>query len=78
MVKRKDSGGLGIRTMHEMNIAFLTKLGWQITREVTSLWSQVLLGKYMDNQRTPERLGVSLADHQSNEMAHPSGWLGKT
>lgn len=47
VTKRKEDGGLGIRGMHEMNLAFLAKLGWRLMNNDSSLWAQLLCGKYM-------------------------------
>lgn len=33
VMKDKDGGGLGIRRLREMNIAFLVKLGWRLITE---------------------------------------------
>ena len=42
----KVEGGLGIRTAREMNMALISKLGWRLLKERTSLWSCVLRHKY--------------------------------
>lgn len=46
LCKPKDVGGLGIRNLQLMNDAFLSKILWRMHVEPTSLWAQVLLGKY--------------------------------
>lgn len=43
----KYAGRLGIKSVRDMNLAFLTKLGWRILDEENALWVQVLKGKYM-------------------------------
>lgn len=42
-------GGLGIRKLHHMNLAFMTKLGWRLMEEKDSLWAQVLKCKHTHN-----------------------------
>ena len=48
--KSKREGGLGIKSMRQVNSAFLAKLGWRVLAEPTSLWSRVLRAKYCDNR----------------------------
>lgn len=38
VVKKKECGGLGLRFLHEMNLAFLAKLGWRMLHEENKLW----------------------------------------
>ena len=45
LIKTKEVGGLGFRTMRETNAAFLTKLGWRLLMEKDKLWSLVLQAK---------------------------------
>lgn len=47
VIKSKGNGGLGMRGMHDMNIALLAKLGWRPIHENQSLWSKVIREKYM-------------------------------
>ncbi|XP_075508178.1 uncharacterized protein LOC142545090 [Primulina tabacum] len=47
VTKPKSMGGLGIRRMQQMNLAFMTKLGWRLMNDKNSLWAQVLKEKYM-------------------------------
>lgn len=49
VTKKKEHGGIGIKRMHDMNLAFLAKLGWRLLNESSSLWVRVLWGKYMRN-----------------------------
>ncbi|XP_074301095.1 uncharacterized protein LOC141632448 [Silene latifolia] len=48
--KPKSCGGLGIISARQANAAFLTKLGWRVISEPTSLWSRVLRAKYCNNR----------------------------
>lgn len=47
--KPKSSGGLGLRNLSQMNLAFMMKLGWRLMEDKGSLWTKVLQGKYMCN-----------------------------
>lgn len=42
----QEVGGLGIRRLARMNIAFLVKLGWSMLTEPDKLWARVLWAKY--------------------------------
>ena len=48
--KSKREGGLGIKSMRQVNAAFLAKLGWRVLAEPTALWSRMLRAKYCDNR----------------------------
>lgn len=43
----KENGGLGLRSLHHMNLAFLAKIGWRMMTEKESLWVRVLNLKYV-------------------------------
>lgn len=43
----KERGGLGLRNLYHMNLAFLAKVGWRMLHEEDSLWVQMLRGKYV-------------------------------
>ncbi|XP_031126953.1 uncharacterized protein LOC116029190 [Ipomoea triloba] len=47
--KPRDEGGLGLRRARDFNMAFLTKLGWQMLTNETKLWVQVMKEKYGSN-----------------------------
>ncbi|XP_019166605.1 PREDICTED: uncharacterized protein LOC109162339 [Ipomoea nil] len=47
ITKPKEQGGIGLRRLKGMNLAFLTKLGWRLHTEKGSRWTKVILGKYM-------------------------------
>lgn len=38
-----------MRNLTQMNSAHMMKLGWRVMEEKISLWTKVLLGKYMGN-----------------------------
>lgn len=44
-VSRSD-GGLGIRSMGDMNLALVGKLGWRFIIDDDALWAKVLRSKY--------------------------------
>ncbi|XP_019167321.1 PREDICTED: uncharacterized protein LOC109163057 [Ipomoea nil] len=41
VTRSKTHGGLGIRKLDRMNLAFLAKLGWRLLQDEESLWSRV-------------------------------------
>ena len=43
VTRRKDHGGLGIRTVDSMNLAFLAKLGWRLISEKRVIFGLGLL-----------------------------------
>ena len=49
VVKSKNEGGLGIKSLHQMNLAFLAKLCWKMLKEKESLWVRVVSQKYIHN-----------------------------
>lgn len=42
----KPEGGLGIRAAADMNKALISKVGWRLLNDGTSLWARVLKSKY--------------------------------
>ncbi|XP_019200239.1 PREDICTED: uncharacterized protein LOC109193862 [Ipomoea nil] len=44
--KRKGDGGLGIRSLQDVNMAFVAKLCWRMRVEHDSMWTRVLSTKY--------------------------------
>jgi hypothetical protein len=46
MTKPKKCGGMGFRTLHDVNVACLMKLGWSLMINEQSLWGDVMKGKY--------------------------------
>ena len=47
MTKGKDIGGLGIRSMQKMNLAFMAKFRWRLLSTKNELWAQILHSKYV-------------------------------
>jgi hypothetical protein len=45
----KALGGLGIRKMREVNLALISKLGWQLLNNSDTLWVSQLQGKYLNS-----------------------------
>ena len=39
MTKGEDMGGLGIRVIQNMNLAFMAKLGWRLLSAKNELWA---------------------------------------
>ncbi|KAL4286762.1 hypothetical protein AHAS_Ahas19G0118600 [Arachis hypogaea] len=48
----KEAGGLGLRKLDVMNMAFLAKLCWGMITESSSLWTKVLWYKYNSGDQT--------------------------
>jgi len=46
ITREKMQGGLGIRSMRQLNSAYLMKLGWRLTTEPSALWARILKEKY--------------------------------
>jgi len=46
VIKDKEAGGLGIRSMRQLNSAFLMKLGWRLKTEPATIWTRLLKEKY--------------------------------
>lgn len=42
----KDFGGLGYRYFHNLNLALLSKLGWNLATQTDKIWFSILLSKY--------------------------------
>ena len=50
IIRNKNGGGLGLRSVRQTNAAFLAKLNWRVLTEMDKLWSQILCAKYCNNQ----------------------------
>lgn len=50
VTKPKSKGGLGIKKLTHMNLAFMTKLGWRFLEEQDTFWVKILRNKYMQGQ----------------------------
>ncbi|CAI0476266.1 unnamed protein product, partial [Linum tenue] len=48
--KPKDQGGLGLRTVRALNIAFMIKISWQMLNNEYDLWVKVLQVKYFHHK----------------------------
>lgn len=59
VTKPKCCGGLGIRSARQANAAFLTKLGWRVINEPSSLWSRALRNKYCSGRNNVDMLSPS-------------------
>ena len=46
VTKENAQGGLGIRSMRHLNLAYLMKLGWRLQAEPSALWTKILKEKY--------------------------------
>jgi len=62
ITKPRDMGGLGIRSMRQLNSAQLAKLGWRVITESESLWSRVLRTKYCKGRASLEAFSVKPTD----------------
>lgn len=60
--KPKKYGGFGIHNIHHMNLAFMTKMGWRILNESDSLWTKVILGKYVQSDAKVENFRPKQSD----------------
>lgn len=56
----KEAGGLGFRLMKDSNIAFLTKLVWQLNTRPDKLWVRLLHSKYLLGQQFLDNLTTFL------------------
>ncbi|XP_019173838.1 PREDICTED: uncharacterized protein LOC109169412 [Ipomoea nil] len=45
-----EAGGLGIKRMCELNMAYMAKLGWRLLAEKDSLWAQTINVKYRKSE----------------------------
>ena len=61
----KDHGGLEIKRMYHMNLAFMEKLGWRLLIEVkeNKLWARILATKYI---RGETKLSELIKKHGSS------------
>ena len=68
VTKNKDCGGLGIRSMRQVNTAFMMKLGWRLITKQGSLWSRILRSKYCNG-----RCDLDMFQERSNSS---NAWRG--
>lgn len=55
VTKAENEGGLGIRSVRQMNLAILAKLGWRLLENGEGIWVEIIKDKYMDS-----RLGLDM------------------
>ncbi|KAF7824230.1 ribonuclease H [Senna tora] len=53
----KNMGGLGIRSLHNMNKAFLFKLAWNLLSNQNQLWVEMVANKYRFNTYLRHEIG---------------------
>ncbi|CAN6697763.1 unnamed protein product [Malus baccata var. baccata] len=64
LMKQKKAGGLGFKDIQCVNLAFLAKIGWQITQNPLSLLASILKDKYFPGKtfgEAPKRKNTSWA-----------------
>lgn len=61
----KSTGGLGLRRTRDVNMAFITKLGWQLCTELERMWVKLIWSRYLRGRR--------ITDFQST--LHASSWI---
>lgn len=74
VIQPKSKGGLGIRSAKDMNIAFMTKLGWRMMKEDNSLWANVLVNKYMGGTR--DLMNIRTKKREFKCMEGNRSWCG--
>lgn len=60
ITRPQDWGGLGIRRMKELNVAFLMKLCWGLVNDGNQLWIQVLRTKYNSSREGTATFSVGV------------------
>lgn len=82
----KEAGGLGFRTMVDMNLALTTKLAWQLCTKPNKLWVLLLTSKYLkglkflDDSQNPARgswIWNNILDCKSSLKNGICYWIGK-
>lgn len=53
VTRDKEHGGLGIKKLEHMNLAFLAKLGWRLINEDESTWAKIMRAKYTNDNPDP-------------------------
>ena len=56
VTRMKEIGGLGVRGMRNMNLAFMAKLGWRLLTKPNDLWAKVLHFKYIRGKVALEKI----------------------
>ena len=52
----KENRGLGIRSIRNISIAFMAKLGWRLITKTKDLWAHVLQGKFVEGNVEIQKL----------------------
>ena len=55
IIKPVESGGLGLKYLHHMNLALMAKLGWRVLHGQNDLWACVLINRYMRSRNNPDQ-----------------------
>ncbi|XP_028776836.1 uncharacterized protein LOC114733531 [Neltuma alba] len=63
--RRKEDGGLGLRTARKQNDAFMTKLGWGLIKRRDALWVRFLREKYKCGEDVIPRIDERRAGSQA-------------
>lgn len=50
----KLAGGLGLRSMKDINMAFVTKLGWNVCTQPSKTWVQLIRSKYLRGRKVTD------------------------
>jgi len=61
VTKEKTKGGLGLRSMHQLNSAYLMKLGWRLQTVPNALWAKILREKYSRGRDINQLFGRKVA-----------------
>lgn len=64
----KEDGGLGLKSMRNLNIAGLAKLRWRVMKDGTKTWSKMKTKKYM-------KVGASIAN-MKKKRNDSNAWKG--
>ena len=56
ITKDRQHGGLGIKRMHNMNLALTEKLGWRPILKGDSMWTRILASKYVREEINLDKL----------------------
>ena len=77
-MRRKENGGLGIRSMENTNLDFIAKLGRRLLIKRNELWAKVPSSKYMQCKVTPKKfLKKSKSSNAWHEIVAASNLLKK-
>lgn len=54
VTREKEQGGLGIKKLEQMSLAFLAKIGWRLINDDDSTWARIMRTKYTNNNLDPD------------------------